>query len=90
MSNSTATPPQPNTAQSIIEQASQMSGCTKKVDREFIHEKLPLFLETAIGYILADFDYENNQTADTAIGLRILALIIDYLNDPAFSMEGEL
>lgn len=41
---------------------------------------LPEFLETAVSYIVSDFDYENNITSNTATGLRILAVMIDRLN----------
>jgi len=43
--------------------------------------RLPEFIETALSYILSDFDYENNISSNTAVGIRVLALTVDRLKD---------
>ena len=46
--------------------------------KEFL-QSLPFSLESAIAYILKDFDYENNVESDTAIGIRMIASTVDRL-----------
>jgi len=53
---------------------------------EEIVVNLPELIETALSYIISDFDYENNITSNTAVAVRLLAVIADRINS---ALESE-
>lgn len=57
----------------------QVPETTKVIDLEELVLNLPEFLETAISYILADFDYQNNTIANIAVAVRLLGTMADRL-----------
>ena len=50
-------------------------------DRDAMLDDLPMILETALDLILEDFEALPGMTASSAVGCRILAAVIDRLQD---------
>jgi hypothetical protein len=50
-------------------------------DRAAMIADLPMILESALDLILEDFDAKPGMTASSAVGCRILATVIDRLQD---------
>lgn len=51
------------------------------VDRDEFISNLPFILESALEYLLSEFDYETNPKSNTAIAARLLAATIDRLQE---------
>lgn len=51
----------------------------RALDYQALIQLMPECLETAVSYLLVDFDYEANITSNTAIAIRILAVAAERL-----------
>jgi hypothetical protein len=50
------------------------SGTQQKVTHGEIIQTMPMVLESALSYLLADFDYDAKIESNTAIGVRLIAI----------------
>ena len=51
----------------------------KEVSLDNLIPELPMILDTAVSYLLADFDYDSNKDSQTALAIRIIAIASDRL-----------
>ena len=59
-------------AEALIARVSQ-AGEGGAVELAQLLAALPMLFESALGYLLSEFDYEANQQSNTAIAARLLA-----------------
>ncbi len=60
----------------------------KVIPLDELVSNLPEFLETALSYIISDFNYHDNIESNTAVAVRILAATVDRLNTSLEQYHG--